>query len=166
MLQTFSEHLNISKDTAEAFMSQSSTSLLDSPELKQILGTLDTNLLKESLPTAGAILSQHLPPFYDWLQTELKVQRVPDSPDHTTKWVISFLNNQESLAHLVDLHRPIPRVALERSIPRLVSIFESVEPTIVRQEWQKAIASLCLILVVAAREQEGVAQSSYKKLSS
>ncbi len=154
MLQTFSTHLNLSTDTAKAFLSQSPASAIDSPELKQILGTLDTNLLKNSLPTAGALLSEHLPAFYDWLQTELNVQRVPDSPDHTTKWVIGFLNNQESLVRLVDLHRSIPRVALERSIPRLVGIFDSVEPLNVRQEWQKALASLCLILVVAARENE------------
>lgn len=154
MLQTFSTHLNLSTDTAKAFLSQSSASVLDSLELKQILATLDTNLLKNSLPTAGAILSQHLPAFYDWLQTELNVQRVPDSPDHTTKWVIGFLNNQESLGRLVDLHRPIPRVAMERAIPRLVSVFDNVEPLNVRQEWQRALASLCLILVVAARENE------------
>jgi hypothetical protein len=152
MLQTFSHHLNLSTDTTESFLSQSSASLMDSPELKQILRTLDVNLLKDSLPTAGALLSQHLPPFYDWLQTELNVQNVPDSPDHTTKWVIGFLNNQDSVARLVDLHRPIPQVALERAIPRLVSVFDQVEPIAVRQEWQRAIASLCLILAVAARE--------------
>jgi hypothetical protein len=152
MLQTFSDHLNLSIDTAEAFLAQSLASLMDSPELTQILRTLDTALLKDSLPTAREILSQHLPPFYDWLQTELNVQRVPDSPDHTTKWVIGFLSNQESLAHLIDLHRPIPQVALERSIPRLVSIFDNVDPIAVRQEWQRAISALCLVLAVAARE--------------
>ena len=152
MLQTFSHHLNLSTDGIEAFLAQSLADLMDSPELEQILTALDTDLLKDSLPTAGAVLAQHLPPFYDWLQTELNVQRVPDSPDHTTKWVIGFLSNQESLGRLVDLHRSIPRVAMERSIPRLVGIFDSVEPVAVRQEWQRAIASLCLILAVAARE--------------
>ena len=77
MLKTFSHHLNLATDTAEAFLSQSSASLMDSLELKQILNTLDINLLKDSLPTAGELLSRHLPPFYDWLQTELNVQRVP-----------------------------------------------------------------------------------------
>jgi hypothetical protein len=152
MLQTLSQHLNLSTDTAEAFLAQPLTSLLDSPELAQMLSTLNTQLLKDSLPTAGVLLSQHLPPFYDWLQTELKVQRVPDSPDHTTKWVVGFLSNQESLIRLVELHRPIPRVALEQAIPRLVGIFEHVEPIAVRQEWQRAIAALCLVLAVAARE--------------
>jgi hypothetical protein len=71
-------------------------------------------------------------------------ERVPDSPDHTTKWVIGFLSNQENLARLVELHRSISQVALERSIPRLVSIFDNVEPIAVREEWQRAIASLCL----------------------
>jgi hypothetical protein len=154
MLQTLSQHLNVSKDTAEAFLAQPLASLLDSPELAQMLNTLNTQLLKDSLPTAGVLLSQHLPPFYDWLQTELKVQRVPDSPDHTTKWVVGFLSNQESLIRLVELHRPIPQLALDLAIPRLVSIFEHVEPIVVRQEWQRAIAALCLILAVAARENE------------
>jgi len=86
MLQTFSRTLNVSPDDAEAMLSLPLTSLLESPELNQVLGSLDTALLKETLPTAGAVLAQNLPPFYDWLQTELGLKNVPDSPDHTTKW--------------------------------------------------------------------------------
>jgi hypothetical protein len=152
MLQTFSQNLNLSTETIESFLALPLATVLESPDLAQILSQLDTQLLKASLPTAGIILSQHLPAFYDWLQSELNVERVPDSPNHTTKWVIGFLSNQESLARLVELHRPIPQVALDRSIPRLVSIFDNVEPIEVRQEWQRAIASLCLVLAVAARD--------------
>ncbi len=152
LLQAFSRHLNLSTETTESFLSLSLASLMDSPDLKQILSALDTRLLKDSLPTAGAVLAQHLPPFYDWLKTELNVERVPDSPAHATQWVVGFLNNQESLTRLVDLHRSIPTVALERSIPRLIGVFDSVEPIAVQVEWQRAIASLCLVLVVAARE--------------
>lgn len=154
MLSTFVEHLNLSADTSKAFLSLSLADLLNSPEIHQLLGSLDTNLLRESLPIAKTVLSQHLPPFYEWLQSELGVQRVPDSPDHTTKWVVGFLQDQESLTRLIELHRPVPRLALERSIPWLVGIFKNVEPSEVRQEWQKAIAALCMVLVVAAREQE------------
>jgi hypothetical protein len=151
MLQTFSRHLNLPIETSEILLSHSLESLLDLPQVVQLLGSLDTDLLKDSLPTAGTILAQHLPPFYDWLQTELNIERVPNSPDHATKWVVGFLGNQDSLEHLVKLHRSIPQAALEQSIPRLVGIFEAVEPIIVRQEWQKAIAALCLVLAVAAR---------------
>jgi hypothetical protein len=154
MLQTFSRTLNVSPDDAEAMLSLPLTSLLESPELNQLLGSLDTALLKETLPTAGAVLAQKLPAFYDWLQTELGIKKVPDSPDHTTKWVIGFLKNEESLTRLVELHKSIPSKALERSIPRLVSAFDEVQPTAVKQEWEKAIAALCLVLAVAARENE------------
>lgn len=159
MLSTFTEHLNLSTDTSEAFLLLSLTDLLNSSEIQQLLSSLDTNLLRESLPIAKTVLAQHLPAFYDWLQDELNVQRVPDSPDHATQWVVSFLGNQESLARLVELHRPVPRLALERSIPRLVGVFENVELDEVRQEWQKAIAALCMVLVVAAREQEALKYS-------
>ena len=154
MLQTFSESLNLSPDASKALLSLPLTSLLDSPELSQLLGSLDTDLLKESLPTAGAVLAKNLPAFYDWLETELSIKNVPDSPDHATKWVVGFLRNEESLTHLVELHKSIPRQALERSIPRLVSAFDEVQPTAVKQEWQKAIAALCLVLAVAARENQ------------
>ena len=154
MLQTFSRTLNVSPEDAEAMLSLPLTSLLESPELNQLLGSLDTALLKETLPTAGAVLAQKLPAFYDWLQTELGIKKVPDSPDHTTKWVIGFLKNEESLTRLVELHKSIPSKALERSIPRLVSAFDEVQPTAVKQEWEKAIAALCLVLAVAARENE------------
>ncbi|XZO01081.1 MAG: hypothetical protein ACM65L_21630 [Microcoleus sp.] len=157
MLETFSRCLNLSPEASEALLSLPLTTLLDSPELSQLLGSLDTNLLKESLPTAGAVLAQHLPPFYDWLQTELEIKKVPDSPDHTTKWVVGFLRNQESLTRLVELHKSIPRPALERSIPRLVGIFKDVTPLELKQEWEKAVAALCLVLAVAARENQSPA---------
>ena len=149
MLHTFSQHLNLSADATEALLSRPLNDLLNSPEVNQLLSNLDANLLKESLPTAGAILAQHLPPFYNWLETELKLERVPNSPDHATKWVVGFLGNQDSLERLIEVHRPVPRAALEQSIPRLVSIFEAVEPIAVRQAWQQAIATLCLVLAAA-----------------
>jgi hypothetical protein len=49
------------------------------------------------------------------------------------------------------LHRSIPLNALELSIPRLVGVFDEISEENIRQEWQKAIAALCLVLVVAAR---------------
>ena len=154
MLETFYRTLNLSPDASEAMLSLPLTSLLDSPEFNQVLGSLDTALLKETLPTAGAVLAQKLPPFYNWLETELGIKNVPDSPDHATKWVVGFLKNQESLTRLVELHKSISSAALERSIPRLVSAFDEVQPTAVKQEWQKAIAALCLVLAVAARENQ------------
>ncbi|OYD97625.1 hypothetical protein CDG76_01735 [Nostoc sp. 'Peltigera membranacea cyanobiont' 210A] len=157
LLLSFAQNLSFSETQLEEILSQPLTEVLNSPELQQELNSLDTNLLKETLPTAGGVLAKELPPFYNWLKNELGVKRVPDSPDHTTTWVIGFVHNQESLAHLVELHRPVPRPALEASIPRLIGMFEGVEDAQVRQEWQKAIAALCLVLVVAAREQDRVA---------
>lgn len=153
IISTFAQHLDLSQTQLKALLSKPLTQCLDSPELKQQLNSLDTNLLKETLPTAGAVLAKELPPFYNWLKNELGVQRVPDSPDHTTKWVINFVNNQESLSSLIALHKPVPRSALEVSVPRLISLFNNVEDAH-RQEWQKAIAALCLPLVVDARERE------------
>ncbi|OUL26937.1 hypothetical protein [Nostoc sp. 106C] len=154
LISTFKHHLNLSQSQLDAILSKPLTEVLKSSELNQELGSLDSNLLKETLPTAGTVLAKELPPFYNWLKNELGVKRVPDSPDHTTTWVIGFVHNRESLTSLVDLHRPVPRAALEASIPRLIALFDGVENAQVRQEWQKAIAALCLVLVVAAREQD------------
>ncbi|MFS0518334.1 hypothetical protein ACEYW6_26945 [Nostoc sp. UIC 10607] len=157
LLLTFTQNLNLSETQLEEILSQPLAEVLNSPQLQKALNSLDINLLKETLPTAGEVLAEELPPFYNWLKNELGVKRVPDSPDHTTTWVIGFVNHQESLTHLVELHRPVPRPALEASIPRLVGMFAGVEDAQVRQEWQKAIAALCLVLVVAAREQDRAA---------
>ncbi|MEA5506042.1 hypothetical protein VB735_23570 [Halotia wernerae UHCC 0503] len=154
LVSTFTQHLDISPTQLEAIFSKPLTEFINSPELQQQLDSLDTNLLKATLTTAGAILAKELPPFYNWLKNELGVKRVPDSPDHTTTWVVGFVNNQESLTRLVELHRPVPRLALEASIPRLVGVFAGVEDKQVRQEWQKAVAVLCLVLVVAALQQD------------
>lgn len=154
IISTFAQHLDLPQAQLKALLSEPLTKCLNSPKLKQQLDSLDINLLKETLPTAGAVLASELPPFYNWLKNELGVKRVPDSPDHTTKWVINFVNNQESLSSLVELHKPVPRLALEASVPRLVSLFNGVEDAHIRQEWQKAIAALCLPLVVDARERE------------
>ncbi len=157
LISTFSQYLDLSQTQLEALLSKSLNEVLNSSELKYKLESLDSNLLKETLPTAGAILAQELPPFYNWLKNELGIKRVPDGPNHTTTWVIGFLHNQESLTSLVDLHRPVPRPALEAAVPRLVGLFDGVENIEVRQEWQKAIATLCVVLVVAAREQDKLA---------
>jgi hypothetical protein len=153
MLDTFTQHLDLSTSEVETLLSFSLQDLLNSPTFGQKLDSLNINLLQQTLPTAKTVLAEKLPPFYDWLQNELGVERVPDSPDHTTQWVVNFLNNQESLTRLVELHRPVPRPALERSIPCLMGLFETVEDAPVRQEWQSAVAALCLVLAVDAREQ-------------
>ncbi|HYW18838.1 MAG TPA: hypothetical protein VE956_05885 [Nodularia sp. (in: cyanobacteria)] len=154
LISTFTQYLDISQIQLEAMFTTSLIELLNSPELQAKLNSLDTNLLRETLPTAGAVLAKELPPFYHWLKNELGVKRVPDSPDHTTKWVIDFVNNQESLTHLVELHRPVPLLALEAAVPRLVGVFAGVEDEQIKQEWQKAVAALCLVLVVGSREQD------------
>jgi hypothetical protein len=152
MINTLSQHLSLSAFELEKLFSISFDEFLELPAVKQLLASLDVAVLKQSLPQAKDILVQHLPPFYNWLQQELAIERVPDSPDHTTKWVVNFLNNQEKLTNLVDLHRSIPLPALELSIPRLVEVFDPIPEERIRQEWQKAIAALCLVLVVAARQ--------------
>jgi hypothetical protein len=154
LLTTFVQHLDLSSTQLDAIIAKPLTEVLVSPELQRELESLDINLLKQTLPTAGAVLAQELPPFYNWLKNELGVKRVPDSPNHTTTWVIGFVNRQESLMNLVDLHRPVPRLALETAIPRLVGLFDGVEDVQVKKQWQKAIATLCLVLVVAARERD------------
>lgn len=154
MLNTFSQHLQLSTSELKTLLSLSLQDFLNLPQVNELLGNLDTRLLKQTLPKAENILAERLPPFYHWLHYELGVKRVPDSPDHATKWVFNFLNNTESLIRLVELHRPVPRPALERSISPLVAMFANIEEEQVRQEWQKAIAALCLVLVVAAREEE------------
>jgi hypothetical protein len=154
MLETFSQHLSLSASELEKFLSTPLDKFLGLPAVNELLASLDVSLLKQSLPQAKEILVQHLPPFYDWLQQELALPRVPDSPDHTTKWVVNFLNNQEKLTHLIELHQSIPLPALERSVPRLVGLFDRILETSIRQEWQKALAAMCLVLVVAARSRQ------------
>lgn len=161
MLNTFSNHLNLSNTEVDKLLALSLPQLLNSPDLQQKLAGLDIKLLKQTLPTAGTILAINLPPFYNWLKYDLGLERVPDSPDHTTKWVINFLNNQESLMRLVELHRPVPQLALEQSIPRLVGLFDTIEDIQTRREWQSAIASLCLVLAVAARHKEKTMASNF-----
>ncbi|MBD2355922.1 hypothetical protein H6G41_15055 [Tolypothrix sp. FACHB-123] len=157
LIAIFEKHLGFSPSQVESILNKPLVEALKSVELNQELTSLDSNLLKKTLPTAGAVLAKELPPFYNWLKHELGVKRIPDSPEHTTTWVIGFVHNRESLTSLVDLHRPVPSGALEASVPRLVHLFDGVEDAQVRQEWQKAIAALCLVLVVAAREQDKLA---------
>jgi hypothetical protein len=158
-LEPLAQYLNLSTASLEVLISKSLNEFLTSFALKQQIEDLDINLLQQSLPTAKSVLAKRLPAFYEWLHKELGVKRVPESPDHTTTWVVGFLNNQESLTHLVELHKPVPRPALERSIPRLVAAFDGVEDDSVRKEWQKAIAALCLVLLVAARDEERFLQA-------
>lgn len=154
MLTVYNQHLQLSSTEIETFYSLSLADFLKLPVIEQRLSSLNTVLLRQTLPTASTVLAEHLPPFYDWLQNELGIERVPDSPDHTTKWVIGFVNSHESLMRLVELHRPVPPQALEQAVPRLVAAFNHIENSNIRQEWQKTVTLLCLVLVVAARSRE------------
>jgi hypothetical protein len=151
MLAIYERHLGLEPATTETLLAYSFEDFLQLPAVNDLLNSLNTQLLRDTLPTAGQVLAKQLPPFYAWLKDELGVARVPDSPDHTTQWVIDFLNNHESLNRLVELHRPVPQRAMEQAIPRLVSAFDGVAEVDVRQEWQKAVAALCLVLAVAAQ---------------
>ena len=157
--EAFTQHLDLSNSQIEELLAKPLKECLDAPNFKKQLESLNVSLLKQTLPTAGKVLAERLPRFYNWLKNELGVKRVPDSPDHTTKWVIGFVNNEESLTHLAELHRPVPRQALERSVDPLVAAFNGIEDQRVRQEWQKTLATLCLLIIVDAREveQSGVA---------
>jgi len=152
-VDTFTHHLNLSESTVENLLTFKATELPKQDEFQTELGNLDLSLLRETLSTAKSVLENQLPAFYLWLKQELQIKRVPDNPNHTTTWVANFLNNQESIHHLVELHRPVPPVALEQAIPRLVSLFNKVEDTQIRQQWQSAVALLCLVLAADAREQ-------------
>jgi hypothetical protein len=162
MLKTLSQHLGLSTFELEQLLSIPLVEFLELPAVKQLLASLDVTVLKQSLPQAKEILVQHLPPFYDWLKQELALERVPDSPDHTTKWVVNFLNDREKITNLVELHRSIPLSALELSIPRLVGVFDEISEEKIRQEWQIAIAALCLVLVVAARQESAAKIASMR----
>lgn len=152
-INTFTTHLNLDAPTVQNLLSLSATELPKEKAFQTELGNLNLSLLRETLPTAKSVLENQLPAFYTWLKNELNIKRVPDSPNHTTTWVANFLNNQESIQHLVELHRPVPPVALEQAVPRLVSLFNQVEDKQIRQQWQSAVALLCLVLVADAREQ-------------
>lgn len=152
-VDTFTQHLNLSATQVEQLLGMSATQVPQQEAFQTELGSLDLAQLRETLPTAKSVLENQLPAFYAWLQNELQIKRVPDSPNHTTTWVANFLNNQESIQHLVELHRPVPPVSLEQAIPRLVSLFNEVEDDQIRQQWQSAVALLCLVLAADAREQ-------------
>lgn len=153
MHSTFQTHLQLSEAETDQFLGMGLTQALATPTLQTTLKELNVPLLQQTLPTAGILLAEHLPPFYDWLKVELGLQRVPDGPDHTTRWVVKFLQREESIAHLVELHRPVPSPALETAIPRLVGLFDTVPDEATRQAWQEAVAALCLVLAIAGREQ-------------
>lgn len=162
-VNTFTQHLNLSETQVQELLGMSATDIPQHQAFQTELGSLDLPLLRDSLPTAKSVLQDQLPAFYHWLKNELQIKRVPDSPNHTTTWVANFLNNQESIQHLVKLHRPVPPAALEQAIPRLVSLFNQVEDDEIRQEWQRAVALLCLVLAADAREQlrNAPTQTSY-----
>jgi hypothetical protein len=153
-VETFTKYLNLPYPIVESMLRSGVENLTQDPEFQRQLNNLDTALLKETLPTAKEVMVDKLPAFYDWLQNELGIQRVPDSPNHTTTWVTQFLKNQESIQHLVELHRPVPPPSLEQAIPRLVGLFDAVDDDRVRWEWQRAIAILCAVLSADAREQD------------
>jgi len=71
MLKTFEQHLHLSPANLETLFALNLTDFLNLPAVNQLLSSLNTALLKQTLPTVGMVLAKQLPPFYDWLQNEL-----------------------------------------------------------------------------------------------
>jgi len=61
LISTFTQNLAFSAPEVEAILSTPLNEVLNSPQLKQELDSLDIKLLRETLPTAGAVLATHLP---------------------------------------------------------------------------------------------------------
>jgi hypothetical protein len=89
-VDTFTQHLNLSESTVETLLNLNATELPKEEAFQTELGTLNLDLLRETLPTAKSVLENQLPAFYVWLKQELPIKRVPDSPNHTTTWAEGF----------------------------------------------------------------------------
>lgn len=152
MLEVFIKHLGLTQEITEYLLLQPLSVVLELPHFQEILNNLDIKLLRQTLEEVKPVFTQHLPPFYDWLQNELGIENVPDSPKHANEWVINFLYKQERLTRLVELHRPVPLPALEKAVAPLVDIFGILTNDHVRHEWQKAVAALCLVIIIGCRE--------------
>lgn len=152
MIEVFSQYLKLSSDSIQELLDYPTFFSVDLPEIRAVLSSLDFEVLRATLAEVEPIFIQHLPPFYQWLQSEQGVENVPDNPKHLKEWVISFLKNQERISRLIDLHRPVPLEVLERSVPRLVNLFDKLPTEVSRQEWKKATAFLCFAIVVGCRQ--------------
>ena len=158
MRNTFTQHLELPETELEKLLSLSVHDFINSPQVANLLNTVDIKLLQENFAAANLAMGDMLPCFYRWLVDELKkINLVEYSRDYTTNWGNFFLKNRESLNRLFQLHDSVPRPALENSIPLVVGLFDEVEDGRVRQEWQKAVAAFCLAVVVDARDRERMA---------
>ncbi len=57
-MKTFSQHLKLSPPDLEVLLSLSFKDFLNSPQQKELLGSLDAQLLKQTLSTAKSVLAE------------------------------------------------------------------------------------------------------------
>lgn len=155
MLKKLAPYIDLSPSQLDSLVSMPLKDLLSSPVFQQQIDSVDTSVLKQTLPTAGMALAEKLPVLYRWLKNEFQVARNPENPEQQTPWMCSFFNSRESLERLIETYRlePLAPMEMERMAPDLVDLFDDVEDGYVRSEWQKAIALLCVLLIAAAREE-------------
>lgn len=154
MQEILARHLDLSPAEVEQLLSKQLDDLLSSPAIEERLAKVDASLLKQSLPTVSASLSEKFPSFYNWLKNEFEVARDPESPEGVTPWLINCFSSKENLARLIESHslQAQSRVDMEQMVPELIGMFDKVEDAHLRQEWQKAIALVCVVLLVGDRE--------------
>jgi len=101
-IDTFTQHLNLSESTVETLLTLNATELPKEDEFQSELGTLNLDLLRETLPTAKSVLENQLPAFYVWLKQELKIKRVPDNPNHTTTYrffIMQYVHPHDTISN-------------------------------------------------------------------
>jgi hypothetical protein len=161
MHYTPGQYLELPPDDVLALIETEPAVFMQSPVAHRFSDPTTLSILRASLPDAQQLMANALPAFYAWLQRELGVTRVPDTPDHAIEWVIDFLTGRMQIDEFAHYHSLLSSHIIKQAAPQFIAIFDDLD--FGRKQWQQATDLLSIALLAAAQGRERIGREQVKE---
>ncbi len=145
--QELARYMGIPAEEVEQLLKIGVRKLAADPGYQAMLKKLDLPLLESTMAEAHNLIEKGLPEFTDHITSEYSLRRNPMSGYTLANWLVGYLNFPEKVEALVELHDRVPHEAVEKYLPAVIQMLQPMSQG--REEWQKALATVGIILVAS-----------------
>ncbi|NDJ54497.1 MAG: hypothetical protein GYB68_15620 [Chloroflexi bacterium] len=136
--------LGIPDASLDRLATLSTRDLLADPTYREMLSSLDCDLLEATLPEARAALENNLPAIAERVVAEWALDRNPMSAYTLGNWVVAFARQPDHIEQLIHFHDRMPSQLFRDVLPEIVSLFNEMPRG--AEAWKYAITVLGLVL--------------------
>ncbi|MFN8527677.1 MAG: hypothetical protein U0670_03595 [Anaerolineae bacterium] len=144
--ELFASYIGIPVEDVAQFLSLNQHDIYQFASYRQLVQTIDRDLLDSALAEVRALYDEHLPALVDYLRDEHHHAGRAMSALTLGNWTLGFLHNSEDLERLPSMHHRVSMPVLMAGLPPVLDILSHIRDTNARHEWQRAMALLSLPL--------------------